>query len=185
MADANQNTTGNDSPAIAGDNNRVNSPDFNFFRKANPAIEVRSIMQLIMLLTIQADKAAKEGKLESIDTEKDIDKKINERFSAYKDKIKEEWIQLHPLFGEYYTDALNETGLTEQRSEMIAALLRRMSNEYLDKSSNNPTEALNLLTDELATELANAEKAIYSQGAIRYYLLKQLIACNIFPDPTI
>lgn len=58
--------------------------------------------------------------------------------------------------------------------------LRRISNEYLKESSDDPMQAFNSLCKFFENKIREDERI--DEDAIRFYLLDELIGCNIFSE---
>ena len=58
--------------------------------------------------------------------------------------------------------------------------MRRISNEYLERQHNNPKIAFDKLCEFFENEIKEQEKV--DEDAIRFYVLDELIGCNIFSE---
>ena len=111
----------------------------------------------------------------------DPDKKINSRFKEYANSFKEEFMNLYATYCMSVTEAKKSFGLDGVRARKVSNFLKYMSNRLLQEANNDPQNALNGLTDYFGKKLiTNGIKA--DIGVIRYYLLDELIGCNIFSE---
>lgn len=138
--------------------------------------EVETIMSLLEWLS--DDKHYKE-----IDKnyECDPDKKINNRFKEYSNRFKEEFTDLYAIYCMSVTEAKKSFGLDGVRAKKISTFLITISNRFLREENDDPLKALDKLTDYFEEKIKNnGIKADIC--AIRYYLLDELIGCNIFSE---
>ena len=150
--------------------------------KKQSEVELKTIMNLIVFISNQAEKEV-EFDLFSAERVKDIEKKINIRFSLYSKKLKSEYFQLLQLYQEKYNLAKKQIGIDKIQSEQIAIYLGYFSDRFLEKSKNNPIEALDNLTKHFHKALQTDSQEEYAFNAIRYFLFQELVNCNIFPNP--
>jgi hypothetical protein len=59
--------------------------------------------------------------------------------------------------------------------------LQDISIQKLDEASSNPVKALELLVDYFGEKLSQCGKK-YDKAAIKFYLVNELIKCNVFPN---
>lgn len=178
----NQVTDGDLSPTIIGDNNLVGE---NFYISSiiRASKEVKSIMGLISLLSAKSVTELKNITKET-ETEKNLKLKIDDRFLEYRGQIHNDFKQLHYLYAEAYEDARQQSEINDAVAGEIANYLIHISRKALNDAQGNPIAAL----DNMAANLENELKTIdditeVSNGAVRYYLLMELIGCNVFPNP--
>lgn len=181
----NQKSTGSGAHNINGDGNifvTVN-PESTRALKAKTVTEVRSIMKLISLLSNKASVELKEVVIDT-ETEKNIDLKINNRFKDFKSQLLDDYQRLLPHYSEKSKEAWDESEITESKAGEIINYLMHISRKVLKDCGNDPIQALDKLTASLEEELKSIDtEETFSNGAIRYYLLQELINCNIFPNP--
>lgn len=182
MVMSHQTSNGSNSPNVIGDGNRVNIIDFSALSQRS-AREVTSISKLIGVICKEANALSK-GKNTSHDSLKDPSLKIEVRFSDYKKEIKSRYSRKHELYGDVYEVIIEEIDLTDTSLSEIGQYLEDISQRFLREESNDPIKALDRLILHFERELKqiyNDEE--FSLAAIEYYLLKQLINCNVFPNP--
>ena len=59
--------------------------------------------------------------------------------------------------------------------------MQDISVQFLDKNENDPLKALNALVEYFQEKLSKNRKK-YDRSAIRFYLVNELIKCNVFPN---
>lgn len=111
----------------------------------------------------------------------DPEHKIEKRFIEYAPYLKS-------LYADLYIDYAYALGLTENNIELSSVKIRKigiylkdLSNKYLKSSGNNPEEALDNLCDYFKSIFVNDGTA-FDEMAIKFYLIHQLIKCNVFPN---
>lgn len=111
----------------------------------------------------------------------DPDYKIERRFKEYAPYLKN-------IYTDLYIDYAHALLLTEENVEISSVKIRKIgiylkdiSNKYLRSNDNNPENALDNLCDYFKN-LFIAENLAFDEMAIKFYLLHQLIKCNVFPN---
>ena len=113
--------------------------------------------------------------------EPDPEFKIETRFKEYAPFLKR-------LYSDLYIDYGYALSLVEENAETSAVKLRKIglylkdvSNKYLISSNNDPQAALDNLCEFFADFFVK-ENLEYDEMAIKFYLIHQLINCNVFPN---
>ncbi len=136
--------------------------------------EVETIMSLLEYLSDDENYKEFDGNYIC-----DPEQKINNRFKDFADDFKEEFTDLFSVYCNTIPESKTSFGLDGVRAKKISNFLKMISNRFLRESNDNPIEALDKLTDYFENKLKlNGIRA--DIGAIRYYLLDELIGCNIF-----
>lgn len=138
--------------------------------------EVETIMALLEYLSDDSNYKEFDGIYEC-----DPEKKINSRFKQYADSFKEEFVDLFATYCNTITESKKSFGLDGVRAVKVSNFLRQISNRYLRNAKDNPIEACDNLTDFFEEKL-NSNGIHADNGAIRYFLLDELIGCNIFSN---
>jgi hypothetical protein len=136
--------------------------------------EVETIMSLLEYLSDDANYKEFDGNYIC-----DPEQKINSRFKDYADDFKEEFTELFSIYCNTIPEVKRSFGLDGVRAQKISYFLNYISNRYLNETNEKPLEALDKLTDYFENKL-NSNGIRADIGAIRYYLLDELIGCNIF-----
>lgn len=146
---------------------------------SRPKTESNEVETIISLLEwLSDDKNYKEF---DKNYECDPDKKINSQFKKYSNSFKEEFMDLYATYCFTVQEAKKSFGLDGVRAQKVSNFLKYMSNRLLREANGNPQNALDKLTDFFEEKLnINGMKA--DNGVIRYYLLDELIGCNIFSE---
>lgn len=132
---------------------------------------METILELIDFITKQRTLSSQ------IDTEIDPDYKINVRFKEFADTLIEQFKTLSAVYG----DALSRINFNEAQMLVTKIYLQDLSVQFLKKCENDPIDALTLLVDFFADQISQ-KMAEYDRGAIKFYLVHQIIQCNVFPN---
>lgn len=79
-------------------------------------------------------------------------------------------------------EAKKTSGIDGVRAKKIGLYLKELSNKYLTDFKNNPIEAIQALIELFENEISSIN-TIYDILAIKFYILDELIQCNVFPNP--
>jgi hypothetical protein len=139
--------------------------------------EVETIMSLIEFLSRDENRVAIQR-----NNETDPNKKINERFSEHSQFITGQYENLYSIYFGVLAVAKKGVGIDGVKSQIISSYLKDESDEILYKNKNNPRDALREMVDYFEEKL-NRNGIIGDKQAIRFYLLDELINCNVFPNP--
>lgn len=173
---------GNSSPNIDGDYNITN---ISTGTKNTISNEVKTIQAFVFLLTKMANNASLTQKQDrgTIDPVR----KFDDRFKKYASTLKTTYLDLAIKYDQSYKDTLAESELGRTGSDDIARFLRSISIGTLEKHKGNPIQALDELCKYFESKFFNdesVEKFEFDHGALRYFIYKQLVECNIFPNPS-
>lgn len=138
--------------------------------------EVETIMQLIEYLS--SDKNLSDIREPHIP---DPHGKIYKRFSDYAGFLEAQIKDYIPRYESTRISAEEFLGLDSAKVTWIRTALQDMSDKLLREKHNDPKVALDSLVDFFENNLSSGGHT-YDHGAIRYYLLHELIECNVFPD---
>ena len=145
-------------------------------KKEEQASEVETIIDLIEFITKNRSGLKSKDNI-IIDPEY----KIKKRFKDFTTALEGTYTSLYPLYG----GALNIVYSTleiDNAQELITIMyLQNLSIATLDNNSNNPVKALNELVYFFEQQLGKNGKK-YDQAAIRFYLINEMIKCNVFPN---
>lgn len=137
--------------------------------------EVETIMALINFLSNDKNRIP-------VINESEVNpyKKINERFAEYSEYIKTQYESLLGVYSTSLEVAKTSTGLDGVMVEIISSYLKDESHNILMKNNYDPMLALYELTEFFDTKLSQSGIK-YDKQAIKFYLLDELIECNVFP----
>lgn len=143
-------------------------------RRKTECSEVETIMELINYLSLNKNRVI-------IDKTVNVDpkNKIENRFSEHSDYLKQQYSDLYAKYNGALVEATSEIDGVE--AEIISDFLRDESDFILTKEDNNPKIALYALVELFYGKLSsNGVK--FDKQAIKFYLLDELIKCNVFPN---
>lgn len=158
-----------------------NSPNYNaeqmFFVQQLPQSpkgnEVISMVSVIKHLSLHAQDS-------SYESSEDYRKAFNEKLAEYPDinkMMSSEFIDLSVLYESPYQLGWLAEGVDEVAKKKIALYLRSKSVDLLQ--SRNPQTAIAALCEEL--KLAFSDKDSFDESAVRYFILRQFMECNVLP----
>lgn len=143
-------------------------------RRKTECSEVETIMELINYLSLNKNRVI-------IDKAVNVDpkNKIENRFSEHSDYLKQQYSELYARYNGALVEATSKIDGVE--AEIISDFLRDESDFILTKGNNNPKLALHSLVELFYSKLSsNGVK--FDKQAIKFYLLDELIKCNVFPN---
>jgi len=136
--------------------------------------EVETIIRLIEFLSDENNLVLEEEKGENIDPER----KIRKRFSDYSVNLENWYKDLLADYSESLRVAKETVGIDGVKARIIRSFLKDISDRFLLQVDNNPRIALDNLIDFFEQKIINCHRV-----AIKFYLLDELINCNVFPNP--
>lgn len=144
--------------------------------KKRQATEVETIIDLVEYLSENKKKSMDNKK-----TEIDPNYKINKRFKDHADFLKTLYINLAIIYESSVEEANKILGMDDIKEFLISTYLKDISNRFLIKNNGNPQEALDELVSYFEEKLSISGKS-YDTMAIKYYLISNVIECNVFPN---
>lgn len=138
--------------------------------------EVKTFLSLIDFLSNEENH-----KVYQNEDAPDPEHKIENRFKEYAPYLKSMYVDLYVDYGYALSLTENNVELSSVKIRKIGIYLKDISSRYLKSSSNNPEDALNLLCDYFKS-LFIADNLTFDEMAIKFYVLHQLIKCNVFPN---
>lgn len=139
--------------------------------------EILTFQSLIQLLSVETHFGAGTGFIE----EPDPEGKIEKRFSSHETYLKSEFKELYSEYGEILADVRDHSDLGAVRVRRLRLHLKQFSDEELAKCEGDPQKALEKLIDHFQEKLSKSGRA-FDLSAIRFYLIDELIRCNVFPN---
>lgn len=139
--------------------------------------EVNTLIRLIEVLS-----SAEEG-LSVGDNREDPDPegKIHDRFAMHAGFLERLYVDLHEIYARALDEVKRHSDLGHVRVRKLQVYLMRWSDRVLNECGGDPQVALDELTKKVL-QMMGASDVAYDDGAVRFYLIKQLIACNVFPN---
>jgi hypothetical protein len=143
-------------------------------RKKTESTEVETIMTLIDYLSQNKNRQIINNSINV-----DPKNKIENRFSEHSEYLK----QQYSLLLARYSVALNQakSKIDSVDALIIADFLRDESDLLLTKENNNPKLALSALVELFYNKLSE-NSVRFDKQAIKFYLLDEIIMCNVFPN---
>lgn len=146
-------------------------------RRPREANEVQTLMRLIEVLS-EADVEVVRA---DIRTDPDPDGKIHARFADHAEFLKRQFTELHILYGATLDEVTSQSDLSHGRMLKLQIYLTNWSDSVLQKSGNNPKTALETMVSQTMKKMGDSDSG-FDESAVRFYLIQQLIACNVFPN---
>ncbi len=140
------------------------------------ASEVETIADLVVFLTNNKKLDSK-----SWIEEPDPERKIEYRFSNESKFLKEQIVDLLPRYSLARSEVDNVLNFDTVKLQFARDFLRVKSDIFLTQADGNPKKALDNLTEFFEKSIGKNGKK-YDYMAIRFYLLDELIKCNVFPN---
>ncbi len=143
-------------------------------RRKTECSEVETIMELINYLSLNKNRVI-------IDKSINVDpkNKIENRFSEHSDYLKQQYSDLYAKYNGALVEATSKIDGVE--AEIISDFLKDESDIILTKENNNPKLALHSLVELFYGKLSS-NGVTFDKQAIKFYLLEELIKCNVFPN---
>jgi len=148
--------------------------EINLPRPKTESNEVETIMSLLEYLSDDKNYKEFDGNYFC-----DPEQKVKSRFKDYADDFKEEFTELYPIYCNIIPEVKRTFGLDGVRAQKISCFLNYISNRFLKESNDNALDALGRLTDFFGDKV-NLKGIHVDSCAIRYYLMNELLGCNLF-----
>lgn len=143
--------------------------------KKTQANEVETIIDLIVYLS-------KHRKVnENHETKVDPEYKIYKRFRNFAERLTTEYKTLYTIYGESLNIVNERLGIDEAQNIIIMFYLQDISVQFLEEENDDPIAALNKLVTYFEEKLSSNGKR-YDRAAIKFYLVNEMIECNVFPN---
>lgn len=139
--------------------------------------EVSTFQALIGLLSDEAHSAAGKGYINKPDPKG----KIEERFSQHTEFLKAQFKDLYTEFGEILKDVREHSDLGHVKLRRLSLHLRNLSDGILVQCNGDAKQALENLVSKLEKQLSEGNVE-YDISAIRFFVIDELIRCNVFPN---
>ena len=140
------------------------------------ATEVETIMDLIEFIT--SNRLTEYKRLKTV---VDPEYKINNRFKKFANRLTGQYTELLGIYGTALVQIESIRGIDEGEEIIIRMYLQDLSIKYLEEAQDNPMEAFNKLVNFFEIKLGKKGKK-YDKAAIKFYLINELIKCNVFPN---
>lgn len=145
-------------------------------RKESKANEVNTFITMIDIISNEENHRVFE-----LENEPDPEYKIETRFKEYAPFLKKQYVDLFTDYGYELGQAEKDSDITTVKIRKVALYLKDVSNRHLLSSDNNPQSALDNLCSFFA-DFFKRDGLGYDEMAIKFYLIHQMINCNVFPN---
>ena len=141
------------------------------------AKEIKTFQALISFLSDENHPDAGSGFIE----EPDPKGKIEERFSDHTEYLKSEFKELYTEYGKVLDDVFTHEDLGQVKLRRLRLHLKTSSDKVITDCGGNAEQALDVLEEYFGKRLA-ADGIEFDSTAIRFFLISELIMCNVFPN---
>ncbi|KFL30601.1 hypothetical protein JP75_14025 [Devosia riboflavina] len=148
-------------------------------RQPREANEVLTLLRLIEVLS-ESEIEAVAG---DIRVDPDPEGKINARFADHADFLKRQFTDLHALYGATLAEVSGQSDIGHGRMLKLQIYLTNWSDRVLQECVGNPEQALETMVMRIMEKMGDGT-AGFDESAVRFYLIDQLIRCNVFPNKT-
>jgi hypothetical protein len=142
--------------------------------------EIETFMKLIEVLS----EDAVEQSATAFQEDPDPDGKINERFADHASFLKSLYVELFGEYGATYEASISGSDIGPVRMRRLGLHLKVESDNILTELNGDPRAAFEELVKRYAKRLSRAGVE-FDESAIRFFLVEQLIRCNVFPNKVI
>ncbi len=146
-------------------------------RPKTESTEVETIMSLIEFLSRDENTQNEEDKPSETDPERKF-----HRFEEHKQFLTDQYTEMLAIYNGALIIAKENVGIDSVRAKKISIFLKNKSDLVLNECNNNPRLAIEKLADFFEGKLSN-QGFVFDIPAIHFYLLDELIRCNVFPNP--
>ena len=143
--------------------------------KRTQASEIDTIIDLIEYISIHKKVNKK------IDSVIDPEYKIYKRFRAFAGKLVSDYTSMYSVYNSSLKIVNESLGIDEAQDIIIMLFLQEMSIKFLDETADDPVAALDRMVEYFDDKLSANGKE-YDKAAIRFYLINEMIKCNVFPN---
>ncbi len=139
--------------------------------------EIKTFQSLIALLSSDNHPGAGSGFID----EPDPKGKIEDRFSGHEVYLKSEFQDLYSEYGPVLADVREHADIGILRVRRLRLHLKNLSDTTLNECGGNPEDALKKLNKHFESKISQTGTD-FDLSAIRFFLIDELIRCNVFPN---
>jgi len=139
--------------------------------------EVGTILSIIEFLSNEEHSEAGNGFIE----EPDPENKIFVRFTDHSEFLTNRYSDLYIEYGKVLDAIGEENDIGSQSLRRAGTYLKGYSDEVLMKCNGDPVKALKTIVETIQGLLSNLGCS-FDAGAAEFYIVDQLIKCNVFPN---
>lgn len=138
--------------------------------------EVLTILDIIEYISDEEHESAGNGYLE----EPIPEEKVYKRFAEHADFLVDMYNDGYIEYGAVLEAVKNESDFGQVKLRRAARYLKSYSDNILTKCNGDPKEALSQIISDFKDLLGN-NGYTFDEGAAEFYVIEQLVKCNIFP----
>lgn len=139
--------------------------------------EVNTIINIIQLLSNDSSDEEIEN-----DNIPNPNYKINERFKEYKDYLNDMYIELSSIYAPIYSKIKTTLTIGTLQTKKISTYLKKISRRKLIEYDGDLMLAYDSLVNMLEDKLKNYSNINFDKNAIEYFIIKNIVDCNVFPN---
>ncbi len=143
-----------------------------------PLNEVGTFIDLMEILSNETHEEAGKGVIR----EPDPEGKIKHRFSSHAEYLLEQYGAHFVEYGAVLAETVRQGDLGSARVRRLGLHLATKSDAILTATGGNPVAALEKLVEFYIGALQNYGKHS-DEGAVRFFMLDQMVKCHVFPNP--
>ena len=151
--------------------------EIRFTSDSTLAKEIHTFMSLIGYISDESQPSAGNGFLEAPDP----NRKIYKRFADYSGFLTKEYQDLYTEYGQVLTDVIQQSDIGHTRIRRLGLHLKITSDNVLTSCNGDAKKGLEALVEKYRDILSN-NRVEYDESAIKFFLVDQLIRCNVFPN---
>jgi hypothetical protein len=157
-----------------------------FLRKELRIVEPKEANEVYTLVRLIEVLSNADGGLSTGDNRIDPDPehKILDRFASHAEFLQRQYVKLHEIYNRALAEVERQSDLGHIRILKLQVFLMNWSDSILAQCGGDPEAALNEMVKCVIRSMGNSATP-FDNGAVRYYLVNQLIACNVFPNKQI
>lgn len=141
--------------------------------------ETSTLIKLIEVLSDEAQPMAGKGTFKQ---EPDPEGKIDNRFSNHATFLKLQYTTLYIEYGAVMSEVVKSADLGPTKIRRLGTFLMSLSDKVLGENNGDAKLAMDKLVEHYSSLLRQHSTSDIDNGAIRFFLIDQLIRCNVFPN---
>ena len=103
-------------------------------------------------------------------------------FKEYKDYLNDMYIELSSIYAPIYSKIETTLTIGTMQTKKISAYLKKISRRKLIEYDGDLMLAYDSLVNMLEDKLKNYSNINFDKNAIEYFIIKNIVDCNVFPN---